>query len=273
MAVKLVVIGGGNMAQAIVRGGVDAGTLQAREVLVVEPDPAKRARFESRQVRATDRHAEALAELPVDRGVILLAVKPQVLREVADQVRHHPPGAGRLVISILAGTTTHSVSQALGGAAVVRAMPNTAARIRQSITAISAGEHAREGDIAETERLLGALGPTVRIDESLMDAFTALAGSGPAYLFYLAEAMAAAAVGIGFDAQTADRVTRQTLLGAASLLAGGDQESPGALRAAVTSKGGTTEAAIKVLDERRVTQAVVDAITRARDRGRELGGS
>jgi pyrroline-5-carboxylate reductase len=176
------------------------------------------------------------------------------------------------VISILAGTPTKVIRQLLGAGAVVRAMPNTAARIRQSITAISAGSNTAEAQVAEAERLLGALGPTVRIDESLMDAFTALAGSGPAYLFYLAEAMTKAALAIGFDASSADQIVRQTLKGAAALLDDARSETPANLRAAVTSKGGTTEAAVRVLDDRAVMQSVVDAITRARDRGQEISG-
>jgi pyrroline-5-carboxylate reductase len=255
MSVKLVVIGGGTMAQAIVRGGLDARQLRADEIVVVEPDSAKRAIFESWRVRATDRHAQALAELAAGRGAILLAVKPQVVKEVADQLREHMPADGGLVISILAGTPTKVIRQLLGAGAVVRAMPNTA-----------------EAQVAEAERLLGALGPTVRIDESLMDAFTALAGSGPAYLFYLAEAMTKAALAIGFDASSADQIVRQTLKGAAALLDDARSETPANLRAAVTSKGGTTEAAVRVLDDRAVMQSVVDAITRARDRGQEISG-
>lgn len=272
MAVKLVVIGGGNMAQAIVRGGLDAKSLRAKEVIVVEPDAGKRAIFESWRTLTTVRHADALDQLPLDTGAVLLAVKPQRLVEAADQMRDHMPSAGCLVVSILAGTPSATVRRALGAGAVVRAMPNTAARIRQSITAISAGDQAFEEDVAEAERLLTPLGPTVRIDESLMDAFTALAGSGPAYVFYLAEAMVSAAVSMGFTPDAADGVVRQTIAGAAGLLRESASESPAELRAAVTSKGGTTEAAFGVLTERGVMQSVIDALLKGRDRGREMAG-
>lgn len=273
MATSLAVIGGGNMAQAIVRGALDAGILRPGEVVVVEPDVGKREIFAAWQVRATASHHEALASLLAVRPTILLAIKPQVLPGAAEQLRDHLPGAGSIVISILAGTHTRAIRAALGAGSVVRAMPNTAARVRQSITAIAAGDDASAEDLAGAERLLGALGPTVRIDESLMDAFTALSGSGPAYVFYLAEAMIRAGVSMGFEPEIADRAVRQTIAGAAALLQASAGSPPAELRAAVTSKGGTTEAAIKVLDDRAVMQAVIDALARGRDRARELAGS
>src|SRR5690606_13250813 len=155
-------------------------------------------------------------------------------------------------------------------AAVVRAMPNLPARIRQGATAICLGDGAAPGDDDFALALFRGIGPLVlRIDESLMDAFTAVAGSGPAYLFYLAEAMTRAATELGFDAPAAREIVKATLAGSASLLAQ-SSESPADLRAAVTSKGGTTEAATTVLDNAGVMNAIVRAITAARDRGREL---
>lgn len=283
MATRLAVIGGGNMARAIVRGALDAGIVAPGGVVVVEPDAAKRGVFSGWGIATTDRHGEALARLKAEGGgggarpIVLLAVKPQMLAEVGAQLRPHWPGAACTAVSILAGTTTSSVAAALGlgsvgGArgAVVRAMPNTAASVRQSITAIAPGAGAAAEDLAGIERLFGALGPTVRIDETLMDAFTALAGSGPAYVFYLAEAMVRAGVSMGFDQPIAEEIVRQTIAGAGTLLRQPGAAAPAELRAAVTSRGGTTQAAVSVLEERAVMRAVIDAVVRARDRGREL---
>lgn len=283
MATRLAVIGGGNMARAIVRGALDAGIVAPGGVVVVEPDAAKRGVFSGWGIATTDRHGEALARLKAGAGgggecpIVLLAVKPQMLAEVGAQLRPHWPGASCTAVSILAGTATGSVAAALGlgsvggvGGAVVRAMPNTAASVRQSITAIAPGMGATADDLAGAERLFGALGPTVRIDESLMDAFTALAGSGPAYVFYLAEAMVRAGVSMGFDQAVAEGIVRQTIAGAGTLMRQPGAAAPADLRAAVTSKGGTTQAAVDVLDGRAVMRAVIDAVVRARDRGREL---
>lgn len=272
----LVVIGGGNMARAIVRGGLDAGLIAAARTIVVEPDAAKRRGFEGWGVRATADHGEAVGELEGGgRGVLLLAVKPQSLREVGAQMRAGGIGDGRevTVVSILAGVTMERVRAAVGigeTGAVIRAMPNTGAFVRKSVTAFCAGEGTANVRIERVERLFSAVGEVVRVEERLMDAFTALAGSGPAYIFYLAEAMVRAGVEMGFDEATADRAVRATIAGAAGLLESKVEESPAALRAAVTSKGGTTEAAVGVLEQRGVAGAIVEAIIAGRDRGREL---
>jgi pyrroline-5-carboxylate reductase len=271
----LVIIGGGNMARAIVRGAIDAHVILPSEVVVCEPDEAKRNEFEKWGVRTTRAHAEALGSLKRD-GQVLLSVKPQMLGAVADQVRGHWPEreGGVIVISVLAGAPTSRIREALGNnVRVVRAMPNLAASIRQSATALCVGAGAGAGDEDFAAKLCTGIGQlVVRIDESLMDAFTAVAASGPAYVFYLAEAMMRAAVELGFDTGTADRVVRETIAGAAALMAEAF-EPPGSLRAAVTSKGGTTEAAARVLDGRGVMEAIVAALTAARDRGAELSRS
>lgn len=267
---KLVIIGGGNMAGAIVLGAIRAGVVAPGEVVVCEPDEAKRADFARAGVRATDSHAEALGALRAD-GQALLAVKPQSLAAVGEQMRPCWPARGVVVMTVLAGTPTEKVLAALReDVRVVRVMPNIAASIGRSVTAICRGAGAQEGDDAFAARLFEGVGPlVVRIDESLMDAFTAVASSGLAYVFYLAEAMMKAAVELGFDAAMADKVVRGTIAGAAGMMSA-SSAAPGAMRAAVTSKGGTTAAAIGVLDERRVMEAIVDALRAARDRGREL---
>jgi pyrroline-5-carboxylate reductase len=178
----------------------------------------------------------------------------------------------RVVISILAGMPGHRVREALGGRCrVVRAMPNLPAKIGHGATAVCMAAGARDGDDEFARRLFEGVGRlVVTIDESMMDAFTAVAGSGPAYLFLLAEAMVHAAAEIGFDEATANDIVRQTIAGAAALLSE-SVEAAGELRKAVTSKGGTTEAALRVLNDAGFTRALQRAVTAARDRGRELG--
>lgn len=175
------------------------------------------------------------------------------------------------MVSIMAGVTAATVSRGLGDAGrVVRVMPNTPIGLGLGMSAVCAGPRAGEEDVARAERLFGASGKTMRIDEGLMDAFTALAGSGPAYVFHLAEAMVEAAEQLGFDRERALTIVRQTVAGAGALL-DASPETPRALRAAVTSKGGTTAAAVGVLDDAGVSDAVVRAIHAARHRGAELG--
>lgn len=280
------IIGGGNMAKAIILGAIEAKLLGAFEIAVCEPDAAKRKMFASWNVKAFDKIPDMLAALApqppvgvewpgVRSGQVLLAVKPQNLPEVGRELAAaitplpRPP----VIISILAGTPIDKLRAALGAGdaeiPVIRVMPNTPARLRRAMTAMSVAPGVTPEQAQFTYDLFTSLGEVVKIDESLMDAFTALSGSGPAYLFYLAEAMLAAAAEIGFDRITADRIVRQTLTGAAALL-GDSSEPPATLRAAVTSKGGTTEAACEVLDNERVREAFVAAIIAGRDRGREI---
>jgi pyrroline-5-carboxylate reductase len=272
----LVLIGGGNMAQAIVRGGIDAGLLTPALLAVVEPEPGKRDVFRTWGVRAFKGADELPAWLEAverthARAQLLLAIKPQVLGDAAGPLIRALGGGRtrRVVISILAGMPTVKVGEMLGASAVVRAMPNMAASARKSTTAIALGTGVEEGEETLAVQLFESIGRVVRIDEFLMDAFTAVAGSGPAYVFYLAEAMARAAEQLGFDRDTAEWMARWTVAGAGTLLDGADQP-PETLRAAVTSKGGTTAAAMSVLDGEGVMDAFVRAITAARDRGREL---
>jgi len=272
----IAVIGGGNMASAIVQGCVRAGLASAHRFLSAEPDAAKRAAF----ARGFETAAEAIEALQAEEplrgeGVVLLAVKPQMLAAVGAELGEalSANGAERCVISILAGMPGARVREALGGGArVVRVMPNTPARVGAGMTAIAASAGARDDDVAVARMLFESLGDVAALDESLIDAFTGVAGSGPAYVFYLAEAMARGGEAVGLDPATAARCTRQTIIGAAELLRKQPDISAADLRAAVTSKGGTTQAATEALDEAGVMEGVVEAIRAARDRGRALGG-
>ena len=266
----LAVIGGGNMGSAIVEGAIAAGVLSPGGVVVAEQDAAKWGGFERLGVRVVGRAMEVLEGLD-ERGQVLLAVKPQSFGSLGAEVRAWSGWRGRIVISIMAGVRTDRVRAGLGaGVRVVRAMPNTPVRLRRGLTAVCIGEGAAEGDAEFCERLFGAVGEVVRTREELFDAFTAVAASGPAYVFYLAQAMAEAAQTVGFDPETALKLARGTVAGAGALLNASEQ-TPAALIAGVQSKGGTTEAAMNVLERAGVSRTVVEAITAARDRGRELG--
>ncbi len=270
------IIGGGNMARAIIEGGKAADLLDPARVVVAEPDAPKRTRLEALGCIAVATAAEALLRLrglerDGPRGQILLAVKPQSLEAVGAEIGPALSADARVVVTILAGTPGRKVRAALGGrVAVVRAMPNLPAAVRLGATAVCLSDGSRPGDEASAEALFRGIGPLViRIEEGLMDAFTAVAGSGPAYVCYLAEAMIRAGIELGFDPGTAAEIARVTIAGAGAMIAapGGD---PATLRSAVTSKGGTTAAALDVLESQGVMDSIVRAITAARDRGREL---
>lgn len=274
-------IGGGNMARAIGEGGLHAGVLHPGLLGIAEPDATKHEGLRALTPNIFPDAPTLLAwlvhhEPAPGAGRLVLAVKPQMLGGVASELRPllEQSRLRRTVVSILAGTPTARLERELGvHAAIVRVMPNTPAKVRAGATAYCLGASARDADAGPVVELFRAVGPLVeRIDESLMDAFTGLAGSGPAYLFYLAEAMIDAAVGCGFDRAAADRIVRQTLAGSGQLLTTEAGLPPETLRANVTSKGGTTAAATRVLDEAGVRESLVRAIIAARDRGRELGG-
>lgn len=279
----LAIIGGGNMGKAIVTGGVNARLLVPSRVCVAEHDQTRRARIAALGIKVVTDAREALAWLATaapnaDDGQVLLAIKPQSLSDLSKECESHVenlathPCQDRVVISILAGVTSERIYRALGGKCrVIRAMPNLPAAIGKGATATCIGTGASDADAAFAEVLFKGVGPLVlRTREELMDAFTALAGSGPAYVFYLAEAMIAAGVKMGFSPEQSTAITRATIAGSGLML---EQTSqlPNELRAAVTSKGGTTQAATEVLDAAAVKQTIIEAIGAAELRGRELG--
>ncbi|HEX9180529.1 MAG TPA: pyrroline-5-carboxylate reductase [Burkholderiales bacterium] len=259
-------VGGGNMATALIGGMLQKG-FGAGQIRVVEVVPEARERL-GREfgVRATGDLAEGIA----GSDVLVLAVKPQQLREIAEAMR--PLQGAQLVLSIAAGIRAGDIARWLGGHGnLVRAMPNTPALIQAGITGLYALPEVSASGRAGAERILGAVGETLWLgEESMMDAVTAVSGSGPAYVFYFIEALQEAAVEQGFSAGEARRLALATFLGAARLAAG-SPEAAAALRARVTSKGGTTERAIGVLEASRVKQHVIDAVAAAAERSRELG--
>ncbi len=252
------------MGEALLGGLLAGGWARPGDLAVVEKIPDRRAEL-------ADHFAEVtVTDTPLEGVDAVLAVKPDVAAEAAALLRE--AGVGR-VLSIAAGVTTARLQAALDeGARVVRAMPNTPALVGAGAAAIAAGRHADDDDLAWATGILEAVGTVVACDESLLDAVTGLSGSGPAYVFWLAEALMAAGVEVGLTPAMADALTRQTLLGAARLLVESG-ESPADLRAAVTSPGGTTARGIAELESRGTAAAVVAAVVAATERSRELGGS
>ncbi len=264
---SLAVMGGGVMAESIVRGGIAAGVLAASDLIVCEPLPERRAIFGAMGVRTTALHHEAAPP----NWPLLVAVKPQSFAELARQLRPHLGDQSRLIISILAGTTSSTILAGLGAAnRIVRVMPNTAARVGLSASVIASGPNSNVDDLQRVELLFTAIGSTVRIDEAMMDAATAVVGSGPAYVYLLAQAMIEGARAVGFDPVTADLLVRQTIRGAAGMLSERESPAPEVLRSRVTSKGGTTAAAIDVLERSGMPGAIRQAVVAARDRAAEL---
>jgi pyrroline-5-carboxylate reductase len=258
-------IGGGNMASAIL-GGLRRAGHPAEDLLVVEPMAAQRDRLRD------EFGVAALAEADASLGraaTVVWAVKPQLFQEAAAPVA---PFIGQaLQLSVMAGLRTDAIAAATGGARVVRGMPNTPALIGADITGLFAGAGVSEADRAVVDALLRPTGRTVWVrQESDLDTVTALSGSGPAYFFYLIEHMIAAGQALGLDEAQARELALATCAGAAALAQQSD-ESPAQLRAKVTSKGGTTHAAISRLDAEGVGEAVRHAVTAAHHRAQELG--
>ena len=260
--VGLAVVGGGNMGAALVGGLLAAGTPPS-DIAIVEVLEARRtelvAQFPGVAVSAITGPCEAA----------IIAVKPY---DVAAACRTAVEAGARRVLSIAAGVPLSVLDDACGAnVAVVRAMPNTPALVGQGASAIAGGLFADEDDMAWADGVLSAVGTVVRVPESQLDAVTGLAGSGPAYLFLVAEALMDAGVTAGLPRPTAEALVRQLFVGSAALLA--DGRTPADLRAMVTSPGGTTAAGVRALEDRAVRSAFVAAVADATARSRELGGS
>ncbi|MFZ5656205.1 MAG: pyrroline-5-carboxylate reductase [Pseudomonadota bacterium] len=263
-------IGGGNMARSLI-GGLVARGHDPRGIRVAEPVQALREALAADFGVAVFEHAVEAAQ---DASVWLMAVKPQVMRDVCDGLRDLARARAPLVVSIAAGITSAQLDRWLGGgAAVVRAMPNTPSLLGQGVTGLFARDGVSPSQRAEASSLLEAGGPTVWIgDEALMDAVTAVSGSGPAYVFLLAEAMQAAAERQGLPAEAAALLVRQTIAGAAAMLVQAG-EPPQVLRARVTSPGGTTQAAIETFQAGGFEALVDRAIDAATARGHQLSAA
>lgn len=263
---RIAFLGGGNMATALVAGLLGRG-FAAPQLTVIEPVAEKRAALARSYGVQTVAAPEASARAA---DTLVLAVKPQDLRAALAPLVPLP--GAQLVISIAAGARLADLSRWLGGhRRLVRAMPNMPALIGCGISALCALPEVGAEERDRAAAVLGAVGAVLWVDdERLLDPVTALSGSGPAYVFWFVEQLAAAGEALGLPRAVADRLALETVLGAARLAAQSD-EPPAALRARVTSKGGTTEAALRVFDQERLAERLRRALEAASRRGAELG--
>jgi len=259
-------IGTGNMAEALIRGLLRGDVFAADRVIASAPRQERvRELADKYAIRATADNLEAARA-----QIVVLSVKPQILSRVLDEVAEAiDPEA--LVISIAAGVPVAAIQARLaGGTRVVRAMPNTPALVDAAATAIAGGAHARESDLADAKRIFDAVGITVVLEESQLDAVTGLSGSGPAYVFLILEALSDAGVKVGLSRRTSQLLAAQTLLGSAKLLLE-TNEHPGRLKDMVTSPGGTAITGLHTLENGGVRTTLMNAVEAATKRSRELG--
>jgi len=263
-APRLAIVGGGKMGEALLAGLLGAQWARAEEMIVVEPIEARR-----KELAATFVDVDITAE-PMPSDGVVIAVKPN---DVEGACRAIAEAGVRRVLSIAAGVPLPSLERWLGdGTPVVRAMPNTAALVGAGAAAIAAGTWAGDEEMTWAEGILGAVGIVQRVSEPLLDAVTGLSGSGPAYLFLVAESLIEAGVLAGLPRPTATALVNQTILGAARLLVE-TGKSAEEHRAAVTSPGGTTSAGLRALEARGVRSAFIEAVWDATKRSKELGSA
>lgn len=265
----ITVVGTGNMGEAIIKGMLSASVVPPSHLVATDV-------YEERLRQISDRYGVATstdnALAASQANVLLLAVKPQQITEAIESIRESV-NPDKLIISIAAGITTARIERELGfKARVVRVMPNTPAQIGACAAALARGRHATDRDMDTAEAILSAIGTTVRTEERHLDAVTALSGSGPAYVFLVAEAMIQSGIAVGLEPEISRQLAIQTVLGAAKLLAESG-EAPDILRRKVTSPGGTTEAALKVMNEGRLVELFVEAVKAAARRSQELSTS
>ena len=255
------------MAEAILRGTLRAGLIPADKIIASDVSPERRALFANElKVKAVEGNLEVVK----NSDLIVLCVKPQQVDALLVEIK--PVFEARHVLaSICAGVSTQRLENGLpAGAKTVRVMPNTPMLSGLGASCLCAGRNAREEDLVAVETLFASSSIVQRVPEDRMDAVTGLSGSGPAYLFYLVEAMVDAGIAEGFSRAEATRLAARTCLGAAKMLEDTNLP-PEELRRRVTSPNGTTQAAIELLDSREVKQHLAAAVRRAAERSRELG--
>lgn len=264
---KVGVIGLGNMGHAVMRGLARLCAPGAGMLAGYDCDAAK-ARAAGKDVRI--KLLGSVGELAHFSDIVIIAVKPQQFAQVALELSGL--SKGKLLISIAAGIKTRDIERAVGGKArVVRVMPNTPALVGEGMSVICAGRHATQADLKAAISIFSCVGETEVLPERYFDLVTAISGSGPAYFFYLKEALMEAATGLGMKKDTARKLVSRTALGAAKLLIETGHE-PAVLRSRVTSKGGTTEQAIKVFEKEGFKRTVRKAVAAAQKRSRQLSG-
>jgi pyrroline-5-carboxylate reductase len=270
MAITHLMVGAGKMGGALLSGWISQGLVKPKQLAILDPTPGLAA---VHAIESGAKHLDSAKDIPKTVETVVLSIKPQMFDTLSPALSANLPVKAR-VISILAGTSLRHMRPALSGRTVIRAMPNTPAAIGAGISAIFADPNLEAADLAEAERLLSASGKVVGVDsEAALNAVTALSGSGPAYVFHLTEAMAAAGRNIGLPDDVADSLARETIIGAAKLMEASD-DTPEALRRNVTSPNGTTQAALdELMGESGLGPLMQRAIRAAFARAKELSGS
>ncbi|MBU1087792.1 MAG: pyrroline-5-carboxylate reductase [Candidatus Omnitrophica bacterium] len=260
--IKIGLIGAGNMGQAIIQG---LAADNCYEISIYEKD-VSRANLISRKYKARKKKLEQLTN---DCNLIIICVKPQIIDSVLDLIKNQLK-PDQLIISIAAGINTRHIEQRLGkNIPVIRVMPNMPALIGQGISGFCLGKYARTMHVKQVIRIFSAVGTTIAIDEKQMDAFTAVAGSGPGFIAYITDCLISAAIKAGLDKKTAKSLCVQTLQGTINLIAQTGIE-PKELAEKVASKGGTTEAGLKVLKTKQTAAIIQQTIKAAAKRAKEL---
>jgi len=260
MKTKIAIIGGGNMGSAII-----AGISKKYNVSVCEQDPKRRQQLKRKYKVATG----DLKTVVKRSQVIVLAVKPQSFDKVLKEIASHVT-KDKLIISIAAGITCRYIEKKLGRKIhVIRTMPNLPVQVGGGITGICSGKAALKSDLKLAKNIFNCIGKTVDIEEKRMDAVTAVSGSGPAYVFQFIEHFNNAAVSLGLDKKLANELVLQTIQGSLDLLEQ-EKKDAGQLRAKVTSKGGTTQAAIDVFQQNKSEKVFKSALSAAKKRAKEL---
>ncbi|MGA7616760.1 MAG: pyrroline-5-carboxylate reductase [Thermoanaerobaculia bacterium] len=266
---RIALVGAGNMAEALIRGLLAGGHSTPEEIFASGPRVERIDELKAKYgIRTSNSNPEAIR----DAEIVILAVKPQIMSRVLDQIGTLIP-SDALVITIAAGFPIEAVeSRVRPGTRIVRAMPNTPALVDAGATAIAGGEHATPDDLAAAKRIFDAVGTTIILEESQLDAVTGLSGSGPAYVFLIIEALGDAGVKVGLSRRTAQMLAAQTVLGAAKLLIE-TNEHPGLLKDMVTSPGGTAITGLHILERGGVRTTLIDAVEAATKRSKELGNA
>lgn len=265
---KLTMIGAGNMAEALLQGMINNQLIQAEKIWVTNRSNEQKLQELKEKYAVNISYDQE--KLLAGADVIILAMKPKDVARAMEQIRQYLT-KDTLIISVLAGVPMESIETLAGQKLpVVRAMPNTSAAIGLSATGVAVNDIVTDGQKELIKTIFDTVGLTVFVKEEQLDAVTGVSGSGPAYVYYLAEAMEKGAVEVGLDPEIAKVLVRQTLLGAANMLEQSGK-SPEQLRKEVTSPGGTTEAGLKVLDAHQVNKAFAECIQTATSRSKEMG--
>ncbi|OIJ15976.1 pyrroline-5-carboxylate reductase [Anaerobacillus arseniciselenatis] len=265
---KVAFIGAGSMAEAMISGILAKNILQPAQIYVT--NRSNKEKLDLLQKQYSVEVFTNLQDVLPKMDIIIFAIKPKDITETIEKIKAYTTEK-QVMISVLAGVSTSCISRLLKHEApVIRTMPNTSAAVGQSITAIAPGSYAGEGQVTLTKTLLEAIGEVVIVEEEKLDAITGLSGSGPAYIYYLIEAMEIGAKEIGIDEKLAKQLIAQVLIGAAERVKSTDLSSQ-TLYKQVMSPGGTTEAGFKMLENYHYQEAMVECIKRAAQRSTELG--